>query len=66
MYFFKKHMLTPSISVSEINEMDDSSSVDVFTLTRLTQWAPRNAGHVMALKDDKVVRPQRVLSINKD
>ena len=29
-------MLTPSISVSEINEMDDSSSVDVFTLTPLT------------------------------
>lgn len=28
MYFFKKHMLTPSISVSE---MDDSSSVDIFT-----------------------------------
>ena len=33
--FFKKHMLTPSISVSEINEMDDSSSVDVFTITPL-------------------------------
>ena len=29
--FFKKHMLTPSISVSE----DDSSSVDIFTLTPL-------------------------------
>ena len=29
-------MLTPSISVSEINEMDDSSSVDVFTITPLT------------------------------
>ena len=28
-------MLTPSISVSEMNEMDDSSSVDVFTLTPL-------------------------------
>ena len=30
--FFKKHMLTPSISVSET---DDSSSVDVFTITPL-------------------------------
>ena len=29
-------MLTPSISVSEINEIDDSSSVDIFTLTPLT------------------------------
>ena len=33
--FFKKHMLTPSISVSEINEIDDSSSVDIFTITPL-------------------------------
>ena len=32
-FFFKKYMLTPSVSVSEI---DDSSSVDIFTITPFT------------------------------
>lgn len=43
-------MLTPSISVSE---MDDSSSVDIFTITPLTTRAP-------------IKGPQKVLYINKD